>query len=717
MLGEQLIKNERIALVELVKNSYDADATVVNVDFRGFGEDYSTNPDSAIVITDNGIGMAEVVIRTTWMNPATPSKAISKRAAPRTERGRTIQGEKGIGRFATFKLGSEVTLVSRAAGSVDEVTLVVDISFLDRDDGYAPELEYYLDGVPVLLDRGTPLVFDGSGDFGAEHGAQLEIRNLRSGWSFDLVRHAFDDLDRLRPIMWNDGSVARKDSDFAVNFLKDGVDLRLGEQRTDEFRAVLERAVLRVTAGAFDDEAREIKFSVNGRQEILDIDSAEVRGIRVFKDRFLGRKKDAPPAMPECGPFGFEFYVFDFNRTAPAKHALDDDEKALLSSHRIYLYRDGVRVYPYGDPGDDWLHVDAIRGTQSARSMFSNDQIVGFVAITQAGNPRLRDKTNREGLLEVGRATDDFVALIQTVLSHLRSKPYAQYVAANRRVRERSLRTGRVDQHVEALRAISGLPPAAVSRIDDIEAAVASERDLARLQLSRTEQLAGVGLSVETASHDLIAAGTESLRQARYIVLELRRLDLANEPVFAVATALVTRLEFVSARFKDVQGLFVSTRQRAADLDVMQLARRVRAMYGSLHEEEGIEFWVDDSARLIAMSTESAVLQCLINLVDNATYWLMASRAQPKQIRAFALDARTLVVTDSGPGVAEQDEPFIFEPFYSGKGEDGKGLGLYIARQNGYRSGFDVRLANPHDQRALPGATFIVRFGVGEDES
>jgi signal transduction histidine kinase len=87
-------------------------------------------------------------------------------------------------------------------------------------------------------------------------------------------------------------------------------------------------------------------------------------------------------------------------------------------------------------------------------------------------------------------------------------------------------------------------------------------------------------------------------------------------------------------------------------------------------------------------------------------------------IRAYTPDSRTLVVTDSGPGVGPNDSPYIFEPFYSGKGEAGKGLGLYIARQNGLRNGFTVDLGPLGDERDLPGATFVVRFeetGAGSE--
>jgi len=705
MLGEQLIKNERIALVELVKNSYDADATVVTVDFQNFGDDFVVIPDSAIVITDNGSGMSSTIVRTTWMNPATPSKAIAKAKKPTTALGRVLQGEKGIGRFAAFRLGRQVSLITRASGSPEETTLLVDIGGLDEGSDGSQQIDYYLDDLPALFDVGAPATFDGKGTTSTQ-GTQLEIRGLRAEWSEALVLDAYSDLDRLQPQLWARESDMKR-ADFEVLFLRDGTDLNLGAERSEEFQAVLERAVLRVTSGAFSAAEQRLEFDVNARHYDLDLGGSEIRGVKPFRDYFRG--KDGDWATPQCGSFGFEFYIFDITGTAPVQHLLDSEEKSLVKDHRIYLYRDGIRVYPYGDPQDDWLEIDAIRGTQAARSMFSNNQTVGFITITQAGNPQLRDKTSREGLLEAGRATRDFVVLIQSVLAYLRSKPYEQYNASKSRAREKVLKSHRIDSHIELLRKMD-LPNKAREHLDALESALGAEREVSEMRVGRTEQLAGVGLSVETASHDLIVASGEALRVARHIVDELRLLDLQGATIYVVAQSLVTRLEFIGSRFRDVQGLFVSTRQKRAILDIVQLTRRVRLMYGALHEHEGIDFIIDDDSRLKAMSTEAAVLQCLINLVDNATYWLTTSSHKTRTIRAFTPDDHTLVVTDDGPGVKPLDQEYIFDPFYSGKGDAGKGLGLYIARQNGLRSGFSVELSETRDPRNLPGATFVVDF-------
>src|ERR1700740_2866981 len=133
MLGDQLIKNERIALVEIIKNAYDADASWVKVTFSGFGDTFEVNAQSRIAIEDDGTGMTQEVLEQHWVNPATPIKKIGKETKDTTTKGRKIQGEKGIGRFAILKLGKTVSVVTRPEGSDSEYTLKFDFSPYDDD--------------------------------------------------------------------------------------------------------------------------------------------------------------------------------------------------------------------------------------------------------------------------------------------------------------------------------------------------------------------------------------------------------------------------------------------------------------------------------------------------------------------------------------------------------------------------------------------------------
>jgi len=729
MLGEQLIKNDRIALVELIKNSYDADASTVQVDFVGFSESLENGDEAQIIITDNGSGMSEQILRDHWLNPATPSKHDFKRHSERSPGGRVMQGEKGIGRFAMFKLGNHVRLVTRAAGSADEFTIDFDLSFLDTDSGQEAEesslpgegnlsRHRFIDEIDVVLSRRPPRVFTGgmNGGFHPAHGTQVEVSGLRSRWSETSVRSAYSDVARLQPLMPRvtvDSTINEppySHEDFEISFARDGVDLRLRDEQEATLKALFdERAVLRVS-GRYEEEERAFLLNVNGHLSIIPLDDPAITALRSYKNYFV------PPRSVEnieCGPFDFSFYVFDLGSHVPAEFRLDPDEKRLVREHRIYLYRDGVRVLPYGDVEDDWLQLDVIRGTQGAGRVLSNDQTVGFVHITQKDNPELRDKTNREGLLESGHALSDFVTLLQLAITYIRRADFARYLTKEEQKREATARREReTGGDFKRLREDPSLPPSLLPAVEALERKYENEREYSRVRVERTEDLAGVGLSVEAASHDIVAAAKQALRLARAVDEQVKLWMPNDRGLRRNSTAVVDALSFVTSRLEDVQGLFVSTRTGRRLLEPGLLARRAARIYSHIMEEREVEFEIaEDDARLKVSTTEGALLQVFVNLFDNAVYWLGEGRTHNPTI-SVAVEglSRQMIFADNGPGVRAEDEPFIFEPFFSAKGDSGKGLGLYIARQVSLRNGFEIDLVTDENHKIASGANFILRF-------
>lgn len=105
----------------------------------------------------------------------------------------------------------------------------------------------------------------------------------------------------------------------------------------------------------------------------------------------------------------------------------------------------------------------------------------------------------------------------------------------------------------------------------------------------------------------------------------------------------------------------------------------------------------------------------MLFLFDNAIYWLNTIDIPHKKID-ITLDGRDckLIFSDNGPGVKEDSLPYIFEPFYSGKGEEGRGLGLYIARQLLERNAYTIEYADLKSDKKLSGANFVVNFVKGE---
>ncbi len=300
MLGEQLIKNERIALVEIVKNSYDADARRVFVDFRDFSDDFEVRPDSSIVITDDGFGMQSEVVRDTWMRPATPGKTERSALSPELLLGEQFKERRALDDLLRSSSETSSSVISRAVDDRGETTLLIDISQLDDSGSGSLAEEMYLDQIAALFDVAKPIVFDGNGIISSEHGTQLEIRGLRSAWDSKLVREVFDDIGRLEPVMWNP-RITEEEKTFGVIFQRDGVDLRLDIERNEEFQVLLERAVLKIEDGAYDPESREFVFSLQGKRQDLSIDDSDIRGLRVFRDQFLSDARAT--AFPQCGPF------------------------------------------------------------------------------------------------------------------------------------------------------------------------------------------------------------------------------------------------------------------------------------------------------------------------------------------------------------------------------------------------------------------------------
>ena len=162
---------------------------------------------------------------------------------------------------------------------------------------------------------------------------------------------------------------------------------------------------------------------MNGVPYILPVSDPQISGLKFFRNRFVEGEDlfgNTQLRKSSCGNFNFNFFVFDFVADKESPYYLSKQEKETIKEHRIYLYRDNIRVAPYGDPDNDWLEVDKWRGVGRAGDYLSNDQVVGFVDISKNGNPSLKDKTNREGLIEEGYATRDFIVLLHSFLLFIR---------------------------------------------------------------------------------------------------------------------------------------------------------------------------------------------------------------------------------------------------------------------------------------------------------
>lgn len=717
MLGDQLIKNERIALVELIKNAYDADAGEVEVRFENFNDDMSYTLNSRIVVQDNGDGMTFDTVRTQWMNPAAARKHLDKQSGnDRTlNRERIIQGEKGIGRFAVLKLGKYVTVTTRPNGAKLETRLVYDFTQFDDDFLFEndQQKEIFLDQIKVDCRQDMPEIFAG-----VKHGTIIEIKDLKGSWSRKSVDQLARDIANLTDPV---SRITRRDfaDDFKVGIFCNGRSRSVELDSMETLKSLVEDKPVLAIRGSFDTEKNVYFFSIDSVEKQIRLRDAKIAGLWVWRQRFKKNGDDLSAELKfMCGSFSFQFYVFDFSRGIDGRYALTQMEKNLLKEHRIYLYRDNMRVYPYGDPDDDWLNVDVTRGTGRAGNFFSNDQIVGWIDITHRNNPALRDKTSREGLIETGGAVDDLIFLVQTFLSYVKQYPYARYQERQRqRNTAKFVRDGVVAQHLADMRTeFKKLGDEnRVRQIVNVENEYNREKNHLTQRTERTEDLAGVGLSVEMASHDIMLL----MGRAQKIVdgLAWTARMAGDEKIREQADMLVGVVQQIATGLRDVQLLFKSSRRRRKVLKVEPILDKIHNIYRAVLEEKSIAYRVNKigSSPLTANATDGVIMQVFINLFDNAAYWLETVGPFEREIKVTVdSEQGELIFSDSGPGVDPEDETYIFEAFYSGKGQAGRGLGLYIARQLLERYEYRITMAEAR-KKVLQGANFVVNFAKEED--
>lgn len=279
LLGEQLIKDSAVALTELAKNSYDADANWVQIrvgNMANFGKEKLSPADEPFLeIEDDGDGMTLDILRNHWMNPATPIKAARRRENKgRTKKGRPIQGEKGVGRFAVFQIGGNVEIFTRPEGAPKkqekEIHLVTDfgnIEFSDLETSQKKGSVVYFDEIEALYDTYLPakkivereLSIRGDLVRAEDHGTLIRITGLRYVWTEAEVKKVLAALMRLQ-------SPFQK-SDFTVSIVFEGQELSY--DGAEKIHEVLGEAAIQCTASIDKDGVATLK--INKKQKVIDL--------------------------------------------------------------------------------------------------------------------------------------------------------------------------------------------------------------------------------------------------------------------------------------------------------------------------------------------------------------------------------------------------------------------------------------------------------------
>lgn len=653
LLGNELIANDRLAVFELVKNAYDADASHVTVRME---LERPSGP--MITVRDDGTGMTLDEIRSVWLVPGDDHRKQQRASNTRTPKHHRLPlGEKGLGRFAVHKLGNHITLVTRAERS-DECMVEIDWDRL---------IEYpYLDEAPVTIKVRRPELFAGNNT-----GTLILIRQLRTlHWSRGEVRRLYNQVTSIRSPFEDIGG-------FDTNLEVPGHEDWIGD--LPDISMILDRAPWKFSFTVYGGkcdwkyEFRKVPgFNLDGRIRSEEGDALQLPdrpgGASVGRAKVIADES----TTIQIGPVKGEFYVYDRDREVIRQMS---DTRVLTSylddAGGVRVYRDGMRVYNYGEPGDDWLGLD-LRRVNAPTRRISRNIILGAVHLSLEDSTGLVEKTNREGFVE----NDAFLRLHDIVVGAL------SVLEGERHIDKERIRSlgGRSDDptRVGIERNLAELR-AALRREGALEKL---ERHVARLEreyfrMQDTLLAAGMsGLNLAVIFHEV----DRGVRVLHRVIVEGTDLHGAARH----AQELVRLLEGFSSLLRR------GGKRRRSARELLTYIRQINSLRIRHHQVEFIcPILESDDVGFQASFEFSLVLAALNNLIDNSLHWLRVKwpdspiygeRTNRKIYVGVSHDlapGSAIVVADNGPGFQDRPEIMV-RPFFTRKPE-GMGLGLYYA--------------------------------------
>lgn len=679
LLGDQLIGSPRLALFELVKNAYDADAAVVTVSMQNVDDAERAE----ICVQDDGTGMSLATLKDIWLVPGHDHKASMREHSQRTTKGRLPLGEKGVGRFAVHKLGNRVELITREDGAPE---YVMDIDWTEVANAE------FLDEVRIQIGTRSPEVF-----IGEKHGTRVSVSDLRGPvWTRGEVRRL------ARQITSISSPFEDKTADFSAEI--EIPDHSEWLEDLPDTQALVANAPWKFEFSIINN-VFSWKYHFRGVPGVkLEPRTAgdSVVGLLLNPDdlaeqdkleRLDGKPK--PKAVKSTislndgiGDIRGELYVFDRDRDVLSKVGYSQSLQTFLDeSGGIRVYRDAIRVYNYGEQGDDWLGLD-LRRVNSPTKRISNNIVVGSINLDLETSTGLKEKTNREGFVENVTLTR-FKALILGALAHFE---------AERNIDKRELRKLLSKDRsslgagiTRPLKQISAL--ARKNGLSDEMDPLVQKAQRAYDEMREIMLRAGVsGMSLVIVHHEIdhgvrllekmVAKGDNSDRVVHHARELVGVLDSFGDLIRKGTTSK-----------HDIRAVA----RRALDLNSVRLSNHDVEL--KLEAPEGA------SSSFLTELPLGLILGAVTNLIDNSIYWLSSRWSDSdglSQKRIFMrVDANafpegpSLIIADNGPGFSDELSDAI-EPFFTRR-PDGIGVGLYYANLIMQTLGGNLRLLSDED--------------------
>ncbi len=717
LIGREGVSRADGAIIELIKNTYDADADFCLISFD--------IPNDKIYILDNGIGMTKSVIEGFWMLIGTDNKKYNYLSS----RKRVKSGEKGIGRFALDRLGRKCTMYTKNADekliywfnnwdNFEEIgktlnEVEADFSYLDQDfkSILPPEISNAINNF-ITQKQFEKADFK---EFSLNTGTLFIIEGLRDKWTANEINKIFSVLGFLVPpgeqtkyyilAQKNITEAAQEiecdaieDYDYKVVAKFDGENIFAKVYRNEFDLNIFPKEIF--NRPAFNVEPYTLSTFHNGEFEInlplskfMNADNAE----------FLEKAK-------EVGPFEFQYVFMKMAGSEESFYTkpVNSNRKIWMSEHGgIKIYRDNFVVRPYGDPKSksyDWLGLDARKGVnpvavsdKSEQWHVNNSQMQGTVLISRTTNSSILDKSSREGIIE-----NDHFEVLSNILRELisifeKDRAYiAHHIKEYKREKEKNDTTkeqaSEIAKDVLKKKKSKGTPHSEESsNTEQLAKAVQiyeEEREELISEIKLLRALATNGLMTTTMVHDLKTINSLLVSRVNGFRIAIQRNDTAL--IQRNLNDLKTNDEFMKAWISVITTQSNRDRRRRLKKDVVKTIESGIKLLNPILERKKVNLdLITNDVVAVRKIFETDVDSILYNLIINSIESFEDSNCDTRNINIELenIDSKLCIhYSDNGHGLsgaflANPYEIFKYgttNKFDSNGNQIGTGLGMYI---------------------------------------
>lgn len=651
LIGRDLITDRVTALFELIKNSYDANATEVTIVFSNVS---GTGAESSISISDNGIGMSFEDIRDKWMVIGTSSKRRSPLSPKPFER--KCVGEKGIGRFAVDKLGDRLCITTKKEGEDNWLSVNINWRHYYLQSGESDDV------TKLFTDIENEYAFF-LADNPLTSGTTLLVNDVRDVWEKKDVIRLLREASRIVSPFNDNGDI------FRIHIIAPEFDL---DAWSDEYK--IDATDLATVSVSID--------VVDGKQQCL-----------LFNET-TGLIETGYCDIPLCGRLSMKLYYFDGKARSAFRKKFPDAE-----IDGVKIYRDGVITTPFAESEDnpdkkrDILGIDK-RMWQSLFDKVSTRELIGIINITKVDNPQIIDATNRQDFTDTPEYRAFKAFFFDQIYALDRFKVYARDHKRSDQTKKIQSAGHEVVQIVEsidkliqsvpqlsqelseikgiALKAEKGIENAVKDQQNAEEERVRHENMYMRI-MSRQEDAINVTHAVKT-SMGKIQRQAEFFKNrfpnpaldeyfalyAKQIHYEMLQLDRATDELFDYSK---TNLPFV-------------------DIDIKQLVEYLLKSYSEKFSEQHINLEMSIEDNLVLNCNEMFFYDIVQNITDNAIKAMSDSVVKRFRCTVKAHDDKLVMdFSDTGCGIPVEKREWVFGLYNTTTAEQGGGgIGLYAVR-------------------------------------